>query len=86
MNLTSSRRADEFSRLLETDGRTDDPVTGPMLALAEALRTVSVTLSASSPRRRASPWSPRSSATMTRELSRPAQARPWTSRRAISTS
>jgi hypothetical protein len=42
MNLTSTRRADEFSRLLETNGRTDDPVTGPMLAVAEALRAVLV--------------------------------------------
>jgi len=42
MNLTSSRRADEFSRLLESEARTDDPVTGPMLAVAEALRAVPV--------------------------------------------
>ena len=42
MNLTSSRRVDEFSRLLESDTRTDDPVTGPLLAMAEALRAVSV--------------------------------------------
>lgn len=40
MNLTSSRRADEFSRLLESGARTDDPVAGPMLAVAEALRAV----------------------------------------------
>jgi hypothetical protein len=40
MNLTSSRRADAFSRLLETGARTDDPVVGPMVAVAEALRTV----------------------------------------------
>ena len=40
MNITSTRRADEFNRLLELDGRTDDPVTGPMLAVAEALRAV----------------------------------------------
>ena len=42
MNLTSSRRADEFSRLLESEARTDDPVTGPLLAMAEALRAVPV--------------------------------------------
>jgi hypothetical protein len=42
MNLTSSRRADEFSRLLESGARTDDPVTGPMLAVAESLRAVPV--------------------------------------------
>src|SRR5436305_529836 len=40
MNITSTRRADEFNRLLELDGRTDDPVAGPMLAVAEALRAV----------------------------------------------
>jgi hypothetical protein len=40
MNLTSARRADEFSRLLESDTHTDDPVTGPMLAVADALRAV----------------------------------------------
>ena len=40
MNITSTRRADEFNRLLETDARTDDPVAGPMLAVAEALRSV----------------------------------------------
>ena len=40
MNITSTRRADEFNRLLELDGRTDDPVAGPMLAVAEALRGV----------------------------------------------
>ena len=50
MNLTSSRRADEFSRLLESDARTDDPVTGPMLALAEALRAVPVADEAAAPR------------------------------------
>ena len=50
MNLTSSRRADEFSRLLESDARTDDPVTGPMVALAEALRAVPVADEASLPR------------------------------------
>ena len=42
MNLTSSRRADEFSRLLESEARTDDPTTGPLLAVAEALRAVPV--------------------------------------------
>ena len=40
MNITSTRRADEFNRLLESDVRTDDPVAGPMLAVAEALRAV----------------------------------------------
>src|SRR3954451_14980364 len=40
MNITSTRRADEFNRLLESDARTDDPVAGPMLAVAEALRAV----------------------------------------------
>jgi hypothetical protein len=40
MNITSTRRADEFSRLLESDSRTDDPVTGPLLAVADALRSV----------------------------------------------
>ena len=50
MNLTSSRHADEFSRLLESDARTDDPVTGPLLALAEALRTVPIADEASAPR------------------------------------
>ena len=40
MNITSTRRADEFNRLLESDARTDDPVAGPMLAVAEALRDV----------------------------------------------
>lgn len=43
MNITSTRRADEFDRLLETDARTDDPVAGPMLAVAEALRAVPMT-------------------------------------------
>jgi hypothetical protein len=42
MNVTSTRRADEFSRLLESDSRTDDPVAGPLLAVADALRSVPV--------------------------------------------
>ena len=42
MNLTSSRRADEFSRLLDSGATTDDPVNAPMLAVAEALRAVPV--------------------------------------------
>jgi hypothetical protein len=37
MNLTSNRRADEFNRLLESGAATDDPVAGPLLAVAEAL-------------------------------------------------
>jgi hypothetical protein len=40
MNLTSSRRADEFNRLLESGTRTDDPVAGPLLAVADALSAV----------------------------------------------
>jgi hypothetical protein len=40
MNITSTRRADEFNRLLELDGRTDDPVAGPMLTVGQALRAV----------------------------------------------
>lgn len=37
MNITSTRRADEFNRLLESGAGTDDPVAGPLLAVAEAL-------------------------------------------------
>jgi hypothetical protein len=40
MNLTTTRRAEEFHRLLESPVRGDDPVTGPMLAVADALRVV----------------------------------------------
>jgi hypothetical protein len=40
MNLTTSRRADEFHRLLESPVRGDDPVTGPLLAVADALQVV----------------------------------------------
>jgi hypothetical protein len=40
MNITSARRADEFSRLLESGARTDDPVTAPLLAVASAIRAV----------------------------------------------
>jgi len=38
MNLTSSRRAEEFQRLLESPARDDDPVTGPLLAVADAIQ------------------------------------------------
>lgn len=38
MNLTSHRRADEFAQLLESGVRGDDPVTGPLLTVADALR------------------------------------------------
>src|SRR5438067_10195839 len=37
MNLTT-RRVDEFHRLLESDVRGDDPVTGPLLVVADTLR------------------------------------------------
>jgi hypothetical protein len=40
MNLTSNRRAEELHRLLESDVRDDSPVTGPLLAVADALREV----------------------------------------------
>jgi len=39
MNLTS-RRADEFDRLIASGERTDDPTDAPMLAVARALRQV----------------------------------------------
>jgi hypothetical protein len=40
MKLTPKRRADEFARLLETKGRTDDPVTAPLLTVVDALTEV----------------------------------------------
>jgi hypothetical protein len=40
MMLTPQRRADEFARLLETHGRTDDPVTAPLLTVVDALTEV----------------------------------------------
>lgn len=38
MNLTTGRRADEFNRLLQSGSRGDDPVTAPMLAVADVLQ------------------------------------------------
>jgi hypothetical protein len=40
MKLTPQRRADEFARLLETKGHTDDPVTAPLLTVVDALTEV----------------------------------------------
>lgn len=40
MKLMPQHRADEFARLLETDGHTDDPVTAPLLMVVDALTEV----------------------------------------------
>src|SRR5207302_9805033 len=40
MKLMSQRRAEEFARLLETNGHTDDPVTAPLLTVVDALTEV----------------------------------------------
>jgi hypothetical protein len=40
MKLMSQRRADEFALLLDTDGRTDDPVAAPLLTVVDALSQV----------------------------------------------
>lgn len=40
MKLMPQRRAEEFARLLETDGHTDDPVTAPLLTVVDALTEV----------------------------------------------
>jgi hypothetical protein len=40
MKLMPQHRADEFARLLETDGHTDDPVTAPLLTVVDALTEV----------------------------------------------
>ncbi|MBV9099318.1 MAG: hypothetical protein JO079_14800 [Frankiaceae bacterium] len=40
MKLMPQHRADEFARLLETGARTDDPVTAPLLTVANALTEV----------------------------------------------
>jgi len=39
MNLTGTRRAEEFHRLVESSVRDDDPVSGPLLAVVDALRS-----------------------------------------------
>jgi len=43
MKLMPQRRAEEFARLLETKGRTDDPVTAPLLTVVDALTEVPAT-------------------------------------------
>jgi len=43
MKLMPQRRAEEFARLLETQGRTDDPVTAPLLTVVDALTEVPAT-------------------------------------------
>ena len=40
MKLMPQHRAEEFARLLETGARTDDPVTAPLLTVADALTEV----------------------------------------------
>ncbi len=40
MKLMPQRRAEEFARLLETNGHTDDPVTAPLLTVVDALTEV----------------------------------------------
>lgn len=43
MKLMPQHRAEEFARLLETNGRTDDPVTAPLLTVVDALTEVPAT-------------------------------------------
>lgn len=43
MKLMPQRRAEEFAWLLETQGRTDDPVTAPLLTVVDALTEVPAT-------------------------------------------
>jgi len=43
MKLMPQRRAEEFARLLETQGQTDDPVTAPLLTVVDALTEVPAT-------------------------------------------
>lgn len=40
MTLTLNRRAEQFHRLLDSDVRDDDPVSAPLLAVADALRAI----------------------------------------------